>query len=103
MAMTMMAPTAVRPNVNEPLLLALARQQRRHWQVASLAEIHPSQLSLWLNGHKQPTPEQAERLAAVLNQNVTDLFPSLCERAPDARPKRARQTGDAATVDHSSE
>jgi transcriptional regulator with XRE-family HTH domain len=52
---------------------------RRQWQVAAEAEVDPAVLSEILNRHRDPTAEQAARIATVLGVGVTDVFPELAE------------------------
>lgn len=85
---------------NGALLVALARKQAegaRHWQVAYESQIHPTQLSLVLNGHRRPSREQGERIAHALGEPVDVLFPYLRERAEEDRPRRVRKSGDETT------
>jgi transcriptional regulator with XRE-family HTH domain len=73
-----LTPTAVEPN--EALVVALAWARSRGesgYQVAARAEVHPSELSRWANGHRLPNPEQAARLARALGQQTDVLFPVL--------------------------
>jgi hypothetical protein len=84
--------------VNKALLLALASKQadgRPHWKIASDAEIHPTQLSLFLNGHRTPSLPQAERIAAAVGESVGTLFPYLdSEHAREGDPERVQKTTD---------
>lgn len=42
------------------------------YKVASAVSVHPSRLSLYLNGHLPMPPELRERLAAILAEHQSD-------------------------------
>lgn len=53
------------------------------WQIAYAAEMSSTVLSYICTGRRAPSDKEAERLAAVLNTSVEELFPS--EEAAEAR------------------
>ena len=62
------------------LFMALAGARlkgRRQWEVAAEAGMDPARLSRILNREREPTSEQAVRLAAVLDVPAAELFPDL--------------------------
>lgn len=66
--------------VNEPLAFAILRLRLRGVyavDVARAADVSASRLSRLLNGHQDPTPDEARRLADLLEQPVSTLFPDL--------------------------
>jgi transcriptional regulator with XRE-family HTH domain len=65
---------------SDALLLAIARARlagRPTYALAAEMPIHPSELSRWLSGRRQPTRDQAQRLAGLLGCDARELFPSL--------------------------
>ncbi len=88
-------------SLNERLLLALARARARgqsDYQTAAQAEVHPSELSRWMHGHRSPSPAQAARVASALGCNVGDIFP-INEQRPESgalpKSKPARMPNSA--------
>lgn len=62
-----------------PLKLAIVASGRRAKTVARLARVNVTLLSHWCNGRRAPKPEEAERLAGVLDTPVDALFPPKVE------------------------
>jgi transcriptional regulator with XRE-family HTH domain len=101
-----MALTSVRARpveLNEPLLLALARARakgRSAYKIAAAADVHPSDLSRWMHGRRTPSPAQAERLAQALGLPVEGLFPANDSRPVDetGREQSSAEQGRTATT-----
>lgn len=92
--------------MNEQLVLAFARARARGagaaYQIAARAGVHPSEVSRWMNGHRAPSPDQAQRLASALDCEVEDIFPANAERPNRTNDQGAHkltdQRGQHATV-----
>ncbi len=54
------------PTRNVPLAIACAADGRHNYVIAAEAGMTPNLLSAFISGRRQPTREQAARLAAVL-------------------------------------
>lgn len=61
------------PARNIPLATACAADGRPKYLIAALAQMTPNLLSAFISGRRQPTTEQAERLAGVLGVPVENL------------------------------
>jgi transcriptional regulator with XRE-family HTH domain len=86
--------------VTDALLLAMARERvkgRAAHRIAAAMGIHPSLLSLWLHGRRQPSLEQAERLAEVLGVPMGELFPEVGRQNRDAPARKAEATRETST------
>jgi transcriptional regulator with XRE-family HTH domain len=70
------------------LALAEARLERgaRQFEIAVLAGLDPAELSRILNWRLDPTPVQAQRIAAALGRVTEELFPDV--RAPGGASAR---------------
>jgi transcriptional regulator with XRE-family HTH domain len=78
--------TTAPDRLNEALLLALARARARGesaYLVAARAGVHPSELSRWMNGRRNPNADQSRRVAEALGVEVDDIFP-MNESSPRA-------------------
>lgn len=102
----MMMPPGAAGALNEQLVLAFARARARGagaaYQIAARAGVHPSEVSRWMNGHRAPSPDQAQRLASALDCEVEDIFPANAERPNRTNDQGAHkltdQRGQHATV-----
>jgi transcriptional regulator with XRE-family HTH domain len=75
----------------DAFLLAMARERlngRAAHRIAAAMGIHPSLLSMWLNGRRQPSPAQADHLAEVLGIPAAELFPQVArnDHSPASSP-----------------
>lgn len=52
---------------------ALIKSKMTKGELAKYAEVHPTTLSKWLSGHRQPTRDQAAVLAWVLRVKLDDI------------------------------
>jgi transcriptional regulator with XRE-family HTH domain len=68
------------PQPRRALRRAIAMSELAHWQVAYMAGLSASSLSRLLSGRREPSPDEARRLAQVLGVEPHDLFPMSCER-----------------------
>lgn len=64
------------PSPRLELKKAIVACGRPAWQIAYLADLTPTILSLIGSGRRTVRPDEAEALAAVLAVDVGDLFPN---------------------------
>jgi transcriptional regulator with XRE-family HTH domain len=73
---------ATAPGLNGELLLALAALRVRGFRnadVARAAGLSACTLSSYVHGHRRPSRDAAERVAAVIGQPVEALWPELTQ------------------------
>jgi DNA-binding XRE family transcriptional regulator len=58
----------------ENLLIAIRRRRLRQYELAALARISETTLSLILRGRVKPSPQVKKRLAAALEMDVKEIF-----------------------------
>lgn len=63
--------------LNVALKMAILQSGKKQRRIATLARIHPTELSAIVRLRRAGTPEQRERLARVLGKSHDDLFPEL--------------------------
>jgi len=61
--------------MNLPLKVALVERGTPAYRTAMAIGIHPNKLSKFISGIQDPTKEEKERLANILNRAVDELFP----------------------------
>lgn len=68
--------------MNLNLKIAILKTGKKNYQIAQAMDWPPSKLSYIVNGVQKPTPEDRERLSAVLQVDVACLFPSSTDSIP---------------------
>jgi len=59
---------------NLPLKIAIVESGRSQLEVAKLADMHASWLSLIVNGHREPSEAERKALARILKRKPAELF-----------------------------
>lgn len=72
-----MAPVVELPQPRVQLRRAILESGLPAWKVGYLAELTPTVLSHISTGRRDPRPAEAARLAQVLGEKISDLFPDL--------------------------
>ncbi len=62
--------------------LRIARVKRKisQWELSYKTRISQGRISLFERGFRQPTKEQAEKIADALQVDIKDIFPELLPR-----------------------
>ncbi len=62
--------------------LRIARVKRKisQWELSYKTRISQGRISLFERGFRQPTKEQAEKIAEALQEDIKDIFPELLPR-----------------------
>lgn len=63
--------------MNLNLKIARMKQGKTQYDLSYFTHIPQGQISLIETGVKQPTPEQAQRIADALQVNISDIFSGL--------------------------
>lgn len=66
--------------MNLNLKIARIKQRKTQCDLSYLTRIPQGQISLFESGTKQPTPEQAQKIADALQVSIFDIFSELHER-----------------------
>ncbi len=66
----------------ENMNLRIARIKRKisQWELSYRTGISQGRISLFERGFRQPTKEQAEKIAEALQEDIKDIFPELLPR-----------------------
>ena len=72
-----MAPRNPIPPHRRELAAAIARSGIEQQQIAAVIERKPDTVSAILRGRRNPSPETASAIAAVLDVDVSSIFPEL--------------------------
>ena len=62
--------------MNLALKFALLERGIPAYRTAIEANLHPNKLSKFITGLQEPTEEEKQRIAGILQRPVADLFPS---------------------------
>jgi len=62
--------------MNLNLKIAILKTGKKHYQIAQAMDWPPSKLSYIVNGIQKPTQNDQEKLSALLQADITHLFPS---------------------------
>lgn len=65
--------------MNLNLKIARMKQGKTQYDLSYLTRIPQGQISLFETGIKQPTPEQAQKIADALQVGISDIFSELHE------------------------
>ena len=66
----------------ENMNLRIARVKRKisQWELSYKTKISQGRISLFESGFRQPTKEQAEKIAEALRVDIKEIFPDLLSR-----------------------
>lgn len=65
---------------NMDLRIARTRKKMSQYELSHKTEISQARISLFENGFRYPTNEQAEKIAEALEVNLKEIFPDLLPR-----------------------
>ncbi len=68
--------------IMENMNLRIARVKRKisQWELSYKTKISQGRISLFESGFRQPTKEQADKIADALQVDIKDIFPELLSR-----------------------
>ncbi len=65
---------------NMDLRIARVKRKISQWELSYKTRISQGRISLFERGFRQPTKEQAEKIADALQEDIKDIFPELLPR-----------------------
>ncbi len=65
---------------NMDLRIARVKRKMSQWELSYKTRISQGRISLFERGFRQPTKEQADKIADVLQVDIKDIFPELLPR-----------------------
>ncbi len=65
---------------NMDLRIARVKRKMSQWELSYKTRISQGRISLFERGFRQPTKEQAEKIAEALQEDIKDIFPELLPR-----------------------
>jgi transcriptional regulator with XRE-family HTH domain len=65
---------------NMNLRIARVKRKMSQWELSYKTRISQGRISLFERGYRQPTKEQAEKIAEALCVDIKEIFPELLHR-----------------------